>query len=252
MRYAYRFERTCSQNCSGSTASSTNWPTTTSASCPTAVHWASNWMLSAGPVHDGVGSVVQHLPDDLTPQPRVAAALDLRHAVLIDEDVVNRPPTHTVGVVGHGGFAANEQPAAWCVLVHLIAGQQIRMGGQQLLEDLLQFVRCLLLRRQLTRVRQHVDPPRLDPSHTRWCSDHRESARPRAHACTEPATSSPPDRASGTTTSPSLRLTHRDNDSSPRSDEERRGPRPERSTGDADALLNQPVAHLARARRHGE
>jgi hypothetical protein len=47
-----------------------------------------------GPIKDGMGRVVEELPDDLAPIPGVAASLDLdegRNAFLVQEEVVERP-----------------------------------------------------------------------------------------------------------------------------------------------------------------
>src|SRR5208337_2826514 len=59
--------------------------------------------LLYGPVGNGIGCVVEHLTDNLPPDPGVGASLDLderRDGILIKKQVVERPSTRPVLFAG--------------------------------------------------------------------------------------------------------------------------------------------------------
>jgi hypothetical protein len=57
-----------------------------------------------------------------------------RHRVLVDKQMVDRPPAAASLMVRDPSLPFDQQPAAWAVLVDLRPGQQVRAGGKQLLE----------------------------------------------------------------------------------------------------------------------
>jgi hypothetical protein len=48
--------------------------------------------------------------------------------------MINRPPSTAAFMIGHAGFAFDQEPAAGVIPVHLRAGQQVNMIGEQLLQ----------------------------------------------------------------------------------------------------------------------
>jgi hypothetical protein len=98
------------------------------------------------PVHDAVGGVVEHLPDDRPADPGIGASLNLderRHSILVEEQMVDRPAAACVLVVRDRRLAADQQPAARRVPRVLVPRQQTRKLLDQLLQHLLGLVRGL-------------------------------------------------------------------------------------------------------------
>jgi hypothetical protein len=92
------------------------------------------------PVDNRVGRVVEQLANDLAPDTRVAAPLNFhkcRDRILIDEQAVQRPAAAATFFVRHGHLPAQQQPAAWSGTIHLVAGKDIGVVGQQALQQIL-------------------------------------------------------------------------------------------------------------------
>jgi len=68
----------------------------------------------------------------------------------------HRPATPSSS--GTPASRTNEQPPTWFVGRHLLAREQIRVLGEELLQHLLEFVGLFLHRRQLSGAGEHVDP----------------------------------------------------------------------------------------------
>jgi hypothetical protein len=88
-------------------------------------------------MQDRVGGIVEHLTDDLATDPRVRAPLDLderRHAILIEEQVIERPPSWPTRLWGDRLFTVDEEKSARVRAVHLIARQQRGEAREQILK----------------------------------------------------------------------------------------------------------------------
>jgi hypothetical protein len=97
------------------------------------------------PVSHRVGRIVEHLPNNLTAQARIRTALDLhhgRHTVLVHEQVIDRPPAQANIIRGHPNLAGDQQPPRG-PSTSIVAGQQLRMRSQQLLQIVFRRVRLL-------------------------------------------------------------------------------------------------------------
>src|SRR5262249_49081008 len=93
-----------------------------------------------GPVDDRVGSVVEHLADDLAANAGVAAAFDLdqgRNGILVEKQVVQRPPVPSFVLGRDTHLPRDQEPPSWCSPIRLIAGQQVWVFGEKLLEHVL-------------------------------------------------------------------------------------------------------------------
>ena len=125
-----------------------SWRTSSSGVAPSGRGRSSKSCRSccARPVRDDVGRVVEHLADDLAADAGVGAALHLderRDRVLVDEEVVERPPGPAALGIGDAGLAGDEEPAARLARSHLVAGEEVRVVREELLEDRLKEVALL-------------------------------------------------------------------------------------------------------------
>jgi hypothetical protein len=112
------------------------------------------------PVDDRVRRVVDQLPDNLAPESRVRASLHLDerwHTVLIEEDVVDRPPSCSLLRVGHARFALDQDPTPCVAAGELIAGEQIGELGEKLLQNVLPVVGSLRHRHEVVSATQEED-----------------------------------------------------------------------------------------------
>ncbi|MCY3735316.1 MAG: hypothetical protein OXG13_02875 [Gemmatimonadaceae bacterium] len=101
------------------------------------------------PVRDSVRRVLEHLSDNLPAQSRIRASLDLdqsRHSILIEEEVVERPPVTTIVLAGNPCLPRDQQPPAGCGWVDVIAAQQVREAGEKILQLILRGVLLLIKR----------------------------------------------------------------------------------------------------------
>jgi len=117
--------------------------------------------LVDGPVQDRIGRVVEHLPHHLAADARVGAALDLdqrRHAVLVEEEMVDRPAPARALFGGDALLARHQHEAARHLRVDLVARQQFREGGEQALEVILRGEARGLHGDERAFVLQHEDP----------------------------------------------------------------------------------------------
>jgi hypothetical protein len=97
------------------------------------------------PVGSGVRGIVEHLADDGPPNARIGAALDLDeggNALLVEEQVIEAPAVAPVGVLADAHLSSDQQPAL-ARFAALVAYEQIRMIGEQLLQDALGVVALL-------------------------------------------------------------------------------------------------------------
>jgi len=77
-----------------------------------------------------VSRVVQHLGHDLTPGPGITGPFHLderRYRVLVDEQVIHRPPRPTALLIRDTSFTPDQLPAPRAVPVYLRSGQQIHI-----------------------------------------------------------------------------------------------------------------------------
>jgi hypothetical protein len=91
--------------------------------------------------------IVKHLSDDLAARPGVVAALDFDgrgYAILIQEEMVERPPPGSALLAGDSRLARDQQPATWDDWVNLIPGQDVGVVGEEALENLFGLVGLLV------------------------------------------------------------------------------------------------------------
>lgn len=89
------------------------------------------------PVEDGVGGVVEHLADDLSPGAGIAASLDFDQggdAVLVQEEVVQGPAGAALLLVRDAHLAGDQEPASRRAGIDRVPRQQVGMAGEELLE----------------------------------------------------------------------------------------------------------------------
>jgi hypothetical protein len=82
-----------------------------------------------------MGSIIEELPHNLAPCPRIAAALHLdegRDAFLVQEEMIERP-TGT-RIIRNAHLTGDEEPTPWRLWINLVAWEQTRMTGEELLE----------------------------------------------------------------------------------------------------------------------
>ena len=58
-----------------------------------------------------------------------------RHAVLVEEQVVDRPAAGAVQRIGDAHLAPDQEPSPGRLAVDLAAGQELRVARQEILED---------------------------------------------------------------------------------------------------------------------
>jgi hypothetical protein len=76
------------------------------------------------PICGSIGCILEHLSHHLTADSRVRAALyfDERwYGILVDEEVIDRPPTATAFFVRDAGFPLNELPPTGVLAIDLCA-----------------------------------------------------------------------------------------------------------------------------------
>lgn len=72
--------------------------------------------------------MIQGLAYHLTPDPVIAAAIDLsqrRYIILVEKEVIQRLAYWPFVFAGHTNLARHEQPPAGCHLVHPRSSQQV-------------------------------------------------------------------------------------------------------------------------------
>ena len=124
----------------------------------------------------GVRRILQKLSDDRAPNLGVRAALHLRqrrHRILVDNQVIDRPPGGFTRRRSDALLAGDEDPAARISGTNLLAVEQFRMLGNQRLELVSGGKRRLFERLELAVTGRRVDAFGHDAflARVRWRSD---------------------------------------------------------------------------------